>query len=72
MPCDWKMSRKWQKRFLTWGILIAVFFFDSYYDTIIYGGTWKVGVLAVILDVKQYTHYLEIAHIPLVSFGGTF
>jgi len=71
-----KMSLKWQKRFLTWGILIAVFgmrFFFPLLIVAIFSGLslWKVGILAI-TNVEQYTYYLEIAHTPLLSFGGTF
>lgn len=70
------MSHKWQQRFLTWGILIAVFgmrFFFPLLMVSIFSGLnlWRVATLAV-TDVTQYTHYLELGHLQLLAFGGTF
>ena len=71
-----KMTHKWQQRFLTWGILIAVFGMRLFFPLLMVSifsdlHLWQVAMLAV-TDVTQYTHYLELGHIQLLSFGGTF
>ena len=71
-----KMSPKWQHRFLTWGILIAVFGMRFLFPVLIVSIFSKLSLIKTIHlafeDVAQYTHYLHIAHAPLVSFGGAF
>ncbi len=71
-----KMTPKWQHRFLTWGILIAVFgvrFILPVIIVSIFSGHSIINTAHMALsDVTQYTHYLELAHTPLVSFGGAF
>ena len=70
------MSLIWRKRFLTWGILIAVFgtrllfpiLFVSIFANI---GLWDVLMLAI-YDVDKYTLALYEIHAPLISFGGAF
>ena len=71
-----KMTPKWQHRFLTWGILIAVFGVRFLLPVIIVSAFSGLTILNTIhmalKDVTQYTHYLELAHPSLVSFGGSF
>lgn len=71
-----KMSPKWQHRFLTWGILIAVFgvrFFLPILIVSIFSGLSIIKTTYMALeDVTQYTDYLHLAHAPLVAFGGSF
>ncbi len=71
-----KMTPKWQHRFLTWGILIAVFGVRFLLPVIIVSAFSGSSILKTVHmaleDVTQYTHYLEIAHPSLVSFGGSF
>ncbi len=71
-----KMSPKWQHRFLTWGILIAVFGMRFLFPVLIVSIFSKLSLIKTIHlaieDVNQYTHYLHIAHAPLVAFGGAF
>lgn len=71
-----KMSEKWRHRFITWGILIAVFgmrFLFPLAVVSIFAGLHLSAVLNMALnDVGQYTHYLELTHAPIVTFGGSF
>lgn len=71
-----KMTPKWQHRFLTWGILIAVFgvrFLLPVAIVSIFSGLSLIATAKMALeDVTQYTHYLHLAHAPMVSFGGAF
>lgn len=71
-----KMTPKWQHRFLTWGILIAVFGVRFLLPVIIVSAFSELSILNTVhmalKDVTQYTHYLELAHPSLVSFGGSF
>lgn len=71
-----KMTPKWQHRFLTWGIIVAVFGVRFLLPVVIVSVFSKLSILKTIHmaleDVTQYTHYLELAHAPLVAFGGSF
>lgn len=71
-----KMTPVWQHRFLTWGILVAVFGMRFLFPVIIVSIFAHTGILDTIQmaieDVTEYTHYLETAHAPLVAFGGAF
>ncbi len=71
-----KMDPKWQHRFITWGIAIAVFgmrFIFPIAVVSIFSGLSFIAVTKLALyDVDKYTHYLHIAHAPLVTFGGAF
>lgn len=71
-----KMTPKWQHRFLTWGILVAVFGMRFLFPILIVSIFSKLSIIKTIHlaleDVAQYTHYLHIAHAPLVTFGGAF
>ncbi len=66
----------WRRRFLTWGILIAVFgmrFVFPIAIVAVFSGISCMGVLDMALhDAKQYEFYLAQSHIGISSFGGTF
>lgn len=70
------MSPKWRHRFITWGILIAVFgmrfLFPLLVVAIFAGVNIKLVLDMALHDVNQYTHYLELTHAPIVTFGGSF
>jgi len=70
------MSEKWRHRFITWGILIAVFgmrFLFPLAVVSIFAHLRIFDVLNMALnDVHQYAHYLELSHAPIVTFGGAF
>ena len=71
-----KMSHKWRQRFITWGILIAVFGMRFLFPLLVVSVFAGVSILNVfnmaLNDVDQYTHYLELTHAPIVTFGGAF
>jgi len=70
------MSDKWQKRFLTWGILIAVFGVRFLFPIVIVAfatglGIWDVGALAFEKPEEYSQHVLD-AHVQIGAFGGMF
>ncbi|ART94066.1 hypothetical protein FBY50_1661 [Zymomonas mobilis] len=70
------MSDVWQRRFLTWGVLIAVFGMRLLFPLIIVGFAAHLGpVSALMLAIEhpdQYTHILSGAHTAIMGFGGSF
>lgn len=71
-----KMNEKWRRRFLTWGIAIAVFGMRFLFPVLVVAifaqiGLWEVVKIAV-SDAHKYTYYLHQTHAPIVTFGGTF
>lgn len=71
-----KMSPKWQHRFLTWGIIIAVFGMRFLFPILVVSIFANLGLVEVakmaISDADKYAHYLHISHPPIITFGGTF
>ncbi len=71
-----KMSHKWRHRFLTWGILIAVFGMRFLFPILVVSVFAKIGMYEVakiaFTDADKYAHYLHETHAPIVTFGGTF
>lgn len=70
------MRPEWQRRFLTWGILIAVFGMRIVFPILIVVVAAGIGpVDAVVLAVtspEKYSRLLHDAHLPISAFGGTF
>lgn len=70
------MSEKWRHRFITWGILIAVFGMRFLFPLLVVAIFAKLNILTVLdmafNDVNKYAHYLELTHAPIVTFGGSF
>ena len=70
------MSHKWQQRFLTWGILIAVFGMRIVFPLAVVCIAAKIGPWAAIelawARPEQYAHIMEGSRIPISAFGGTF
>ena len=71
-----KMTPKWQQRFLTWGILIAVFGMRFVFPILIVSIFAHIDFLSVINialnDADKYAHYLHISHPFVITFGGAF
>jgi len=70
------MTPKWQHRFLTWGIVIAVFGMRIIFPLMIVViaariGPWQAMVLAATRP-EEYAHTMHEAHLPIAAFGGTF
>lgn len=71
-----RMDPVWQHRFLTWGILIAVFGTRVILPILIVAISismtpWAVAELAF-FNPAEYGHLLEGAHYSIASFGGMF
>ena len=71
-----EMTPVWQIRFLTWGILIAVFGMRIIFPLAIVAiFAWINPFAAVHLAISnpdKYSHIIEEAHGPISAFGGTF
>ena len=61
-----KMSEKWRHRFITWGILIAVFGMRFVFPLAVVAIFAQLDMLTVLNmalnDVDKYAHYLELTH----------
>lgn len=70
------MSAKWQQRFLTWGMLIAVFGMRFVFPILIVSMTAGLGLVETVREAftnpETYAHHLEEAHVTISAFGGTF
>ncbi|RJQ33307.1 DUF475 domain-containing protein [Candidatus Parcubacteria bacterium] len=71
-----RMSALWQQRFLTWGILIAVFGTRLVLPVLIVAAAawltpWAVVQLAL-FDPVQYGEHLRHAHVSIAAFGSAF
>jgi hypothetical protein len=71
-----EMTPVWQKRFLTWGIVIAVFGMRIVFPLAIVAVAAHIDPIeALNLAARQPDKYAEImhgAHLPIAAFGGTF
>lgn len=70
------MSEKWQKRFLTWGILIAVVGMRLLFPLLIVAFAtglhlWDVGQLAL-ENPDEYSRHVLGARVQIGAFGGMF
>jgi uncharacterized protein len=70
------MRPEWQRRFLTWGIIIAVFGMRIVFPLLIVViaaqiGPWQAMVLAASRP-EEYAAIMHDAHLPIAAFGGTF
>ncbi len=70
------MTRIWQKRFLTWGIMIAVFGMRFILPIVIIMCAGKIGITKAInialFDPQTYAQMMLNCHIQIMGFGGTF
>src|SRR3989344_7540086 len=71
-----QMSEAWQRRFLTWGIPIAVFGTRFVLPILIVAAAAGLSPVAVALlaffDPVQYGAHLSDAHVAIASFGSVF
>lgn len=70
------MTPLWQRRFLTWGILIAVFGMRIVFPLLIVViaaniGPWQALVMAATRP-EDYAMIMVDAHVPIAAFGGAF
>ena len=71
-----EMTPVWQRRFLTWGILIAVFGMRIIFPLAIVAIAAQIGPFAAlrlaIADPDEYARIMHDAHLGIAAFGGTF
>lgn len=70
------MDPIWQKRFLTWGILIAVFGMRIIFPVVIVSVVAWLDPISVLhiafTNPEQYAKYLTSSHAAISAFGGMF
>src|SRR3546814_1600757 len=70
------MDPVWQRRFLTWGIAIAVFGMRIVFPLVIVIIAASPGPIEAlkleIHDPEHYSDLLNVAHMCLLGYGGTF
>ncbi len=71
-----RMSEVWQRRFLTWGIFIAVFGTRLVLPVLIVAAAAWLSPIAVVqlalFDPVHYGEYLQHAHVSIAAFGSAF
>jgi len=70
------MSPLWQHRFLTWGMVIAVFGMRIIFPLLIVAIAAAVNPFAAlklaVFEPQAYAHIMAGAHLGIAAFGGTF
>lgn len=70
------MSPIWQRRFLTWGIVIAVLGMRVIFPLAVVSLSAWIGPVEALklalFDPDQYASIIERAHISISAFGGAF
>lgn len=70
------MDPVWRRRFLIWGMLIAVFLMRLVFPLLIVGVVASLGPIEVlrlaIFDEHRYAQVLSSAHAQIAAFGGAF
>lgn len=70
------MSEVWRKRFLTWGMFIAVFGTRFVFPVLIVSVFSGVGLVEVMFlalkNPEKYAYYLHKSHASIAAFGGIF
>ncbi|PZM10349.1 hypothetical protein CPY51_23650 [Rhizobium tubonense] len=70
------MTPIWQKRFLTWGIVVAVFGMRIIFPLAIVAVAARIGPLEALqlaaTQPEAYARIMQSAHLPIAAFGGTF
>lgn len=70
------MTPVWQHRFLTWGIVIAVFGMRIVFPLLIVVIAAGIGPIDAIMlaavKPEEYARIMNDAHLPIAAFGGTF
>ncbi|MGD8374296.1 MAG: DUF475 domain-containing protein [Candidatus Woesebacteria bacterium] len=71
-----RMSKFWQKIFLTVGILIAVFGMRMIFPILLVSVTTDMSMISAfnlaLNEPEKYQHALEVAHPAIAAFGGVF
>jgi len=70
------MRPEWQRRFLTWGILIAVFGMRVLFPLLIVVIAAQIGPWQALLmaagQPDDYARIMHESHVPIAAFGGAF
>lgn len=70
------MTPIWRHRFLTWGMLLAVFGMRIIFPLIIVAFAAHINPFAAlklaVAEPQTYAHIMEEAHLEISAFGGTF
>ena len=70
------MEPKWQHRFLTWGIVIAVFGMRIIFPLAVVAIAAKIGPISAIIlaatEPQEYARIMDESRIGISAFGGTF
>lgn len=70
------MSPVWQRRFLTWGILIAVFGMRIVFPLAVVAVAAWIGPLEALrlaaTEPQEYARLMQESHLSIAAFGGTF
>ena len=70
------MTPVWQKRFLTWGIVIAVFGMRIIFPLAVIMVAASIGPIEAIrlaaVNPEEYSRMMHEAHLGIAAFGGTF
>lgn len=70
------MDDKWKHRFLTWGMLIAVFGMRIVFPVLIVAVVGNVSMIDALMMAintpQQYAEMIESSHIAIAGFGGAF
>jgi len=70
------MAPVWRQRFLTWGILIAVFGMRIVFPVIIVAVIAQIGPIDTLVmaatNPEEYSRILTSAHVSISAFGGAF
>ncbi|GHE01518.1 membrane protein [Defluviimonas sp. 20V17] len=71
-----QMSPVWQRRFMTWGILIAVFGMRVLLPLLVVAVAAHLSPVAALrlaaAEPQAYARIMEEAHLSIAAFGGTF
>nr|WP_290428705.1 DUF475 domain-containing protein [Defluviimonas salinarum] len=70
------MTPEWQHRFLTWGIVIAVFGMRIVFPLAVVAIAAKIGPIEALVlaasEPEEYARIIGEAHLSIAAFGGTF
>lgn len=70
------MTQLWRRRFLTWGMAIAVFGMRFFFPLVVVSLVARIGPFEAVrlaaMQPDEYARILHESHIPLEAFGGSF
>jgi uncharacterized protein len=71
-----QMTHVWQQRFLTWGIVVAVFGMRIVFPLAIVAVAGHIGPIEALrlaaAEPAEYARIMKDAHLPIAAFGGSF